>query len=90
MNPNRAQLIRMFAKKWVNGTVLRFYLFDTKEGQKDVVRRAFETWKSLGIGLEFKEVESRDVGSGSNPVTGLGPTWGGISSIPVSGRTSGL
>ena len=28
--------------------------------QKDVVREAFKAWKALGIGLEFKEVNSRD------------------------------
>lgn len=28
--------------------------------QKDVVRKAFKTWKDLGIGLEFIEVDSRE------------------------------
>lgn len=32
----------------------------TSEEEKDVVRRAFETWKDLDIGLEFEEVDSRD------------------------------
>lgn len=30
------------------------------KAQADVVRKAFATWKALGIGLEFKEVTSRD------------------------------
>ena len=34
--------------------------YTTNEKEKDVVRKAFETWKNLGIGLEFKEVDSRD------------------------------
>ncbi|MBI1829802.1 MAG: hypothetical protein HYR87_10095 [Thaumarchaeota archaeon] len=32
----------------------------TTDQEKDVVRRAFNVWKGLGIGLEFKEVNSRD------------------------------
>lgn len=32
----------------------------TNEAEKDVVRRAFQTWKDLGIGLEFDEVSTRD------------------------------
>lgn len=32
----------------------------TDETQKDVVRQAFDVWTALGIGLEFKEVASRD------------------------------
>lgn len=68
----RAAAIRVVAKKWVNGTILHYYFFDkdsdgTKERgtwrgaeeQKAIVRNAFDLWKSLGIGLEFKEVNSR-------------------------------
>ncbi|MDJ0718608.1 MAG: M12 family metallopeptidase [Prochloraceae cyanobacterium] len=32
----------------------------TNDAEKDVVRQAFDIWKNLGIGLEFKEVNSRD------------------------------
>lgn len=32
----------------------------TTEAEMQVVRRAFETWKGVGIGLEFREVETRD------------------------------
>jgi hypothetical protein len=80
LGPDRLQLIIDYQKKWVNGTVLRYYFFDqdsdgsivnlpdaTSEWrswigakhQKEVVRRAFEIWKETGIGLEFKEVNSR-------------------------------
>jgi len=64
VNPQRAGLINTLGKKWVNGTVLHYYFFDsppqwsTGEAEKDVVRRAFRIWKELGIGLEFREVEA--------------------------------
>lgn len=32
----------------------------TTEAEKNVVREAFSIWKNVGIGLEFKEVDSRD------------------------------
>jgi hypothetical protein len=34
--------------------------YTTSEAEKEVVRKAFQIWKGLGIGLEFKEVKSRD------------------------------
>ena len=81
MAPPRFELITLFRKKWVNGTVLRYYFFDEEsdgefvqssggaqewrswvgpEEQRDVVRRAFQTWKDVGIGVSFQEVASRD------------------------------
>lgn len=81
VNPDRAELIRVIDKKWVNGTVLHFYFFDrptdgetvffqngtsefrkwtTTEPEKEVVRRALNVWSNLDIGLQFKEVRSRD------------------------------
>lgn len=80
VDPGRAELIRLFANKWVNGTTLHYYFFDqpgdgtrvraadgetwvprtTSEAEKDVVRRAFALWKALDIGLDFREVSSRD------------------------------
>ena len=67
----RERLIRVSEKKWVNGTVLRYYFFDRptdgdgggwvgSAAQKDVVRRAFQAWKDLGVGLEFREVTDRE------------------------------
>lgn len=32
----------------------------TTEAEKNIVRRAFEVWKNVGIGINFKEVTSRD------------------------------
>ena len=68
--PNRLRLIRMNEKKWANGTVLHYYFFDRPTdgyngswvgaaAQKDVVRNAFQAWKDLGIGLEFREGPDR-------------------------------
>jgi Astacin (Peptidase family M12A) len=80
VNPDRAQLIRMNEKKWVNGTVLHYYFFDkttdgenvvrsdggrdwkpwtTTDSEKAIVRKAFEAWKTIGIGLNFEEVRTR-------------------------------
>ena len=61
----RARLIRLIAKKWVNGTILHYYFYigspwGADSAQLDVVRRAFTAWKNLGIGLEFKEVSSSE------------------------------
>lgn len=61
----------MSRKKWVNGTKLRYYFFNgPSDGsptawkgadvQKNVVRQAFEVWKSQGIGLEFEETNDKN------------------------------
>lgn len=81
VSPVRARLIRRVSKKWVNGTVLRYYFFDRDgdgeevrlsdgrtewcsyvgdEDQREVVRQAFQAWKEVGIGLDFREVEARE------------------------------
>ncbi|GAB1543290.1 hypothetical protein NUACC21_59640 [Scytonema sp. NUACC21] len=63
INPNRANLILLFGKKWVNGTVLHYHFLEqwaTTEQEKDIVRAGFERWKNVGIGLTFKEVNSPD------------------------------
>jgi hypothetical protein len=60
----RESAIRIGAKKWVNGTVLHYCFLERAispkwswpEDQKNVVRQAFNTWKQLGIGLSFVEV----------------------------------
>jgi len=61
---NRESLIRYIEKKWVNHTVLHYHFLDTPnawrgdESQKQVVRESFAAWKALGIGLEFREVDT--------------------------------
>lgn len=54
--------IRVSRKKWVNGTILH-YAFLERDGdwdwptaQKDVVHWAFDEWRKVGIGLQFREV----------------------------------
>src|SRR5919199_1482864 len=64
VDPNRQELILLLGNKWLNGTVLHYYFFNQEpwkgtKDQKNVVREAFKIWKSVGIGLEFKEVNSR-------------------------------
>lgn len=63
INPERARAILAIGNKWVNGTPLRYYFFTTgtfggDSTQQDVVRRAFDVWKDIGIGLTFTEVAS--------------------------------
>ena len=81
VNPRRASLILKSDRKWVNGTVPRYFFFNRAtdgervffedgtsqfvtwsgpENQKEVVRKAFQKWKGLGLGLEFREVQARD------------------------------
>jgi hypothetical protein len=58
VSPNRIGFILASGSKWVNGTQLTFAFLEGEEPQKKVVRKAFQTWKDLGIGLTFKEVAS--------------------------------
>ncbi|HKI81290.1 MAG TPA: matrixin family metalloprotease, partial [Pseudodesulfovibrio sp.] len=60
----RLRLIRALDKTWVNGTNLTYYFFKQPAiwrggtEQEQAVRDAFDDWKSLGIGLEFEEVDT--------------------------------
>ncbi len=62
------RLLLMNQDKWVNGTLLKYAFFeDTRtfrrwvgtEALKGQVRRAFQRWMDLGIGLRFEEAPSR-------------------------------
>ncbi|MEH0548519.1 matrixin family metalloprotease [Streptomyces sp. B21-105] len=62
LGPDRVAAIQMVGTKWVNGTVLHYAFLDRGGDiggpeQLDEVRHAFDKWKSLGIGLEFREVD---------------------------------
>lgn len=63
---NRLSLIRTMSKMWVNGTNLTYYFFKEPANwrggseQEQAVRDAFATWKKLGIGLTFQEVDDAD------------------------------
>jgi hypothetical protein len=64
VGPERWAMVLWLSKKWLNGTVLKYWFFDkpkewtTTEAEKDIVRAAFKVWKDVGIGIEFKEVDS--------------------------------
>jgi hypothetical protein len=63
---NRARLISLLSNMWVNGTELTYFFFKEPahwrggNAQEQAVRDAFDTWKNLGIGLTFTEVNSAD------------------------------
>ena len=52
----RRNFILASDKKWVNGTEIKYLFLKGPAKQKKVVRQAFSHWKSLGIGISFKEV----------------------------------
>jgi len=57
----RMRLILQTSDKWLNGAKIRYWFFATPKkwtaaaDQKEVVRKAFTMWKTLGIGLDFVE-----------------------------------
>src|SRR4249920_13645 len=59
----RAHAILSTRTKWLNGTVLHYCFFTgnshfaVPKAQADAVREAFATWKAVGIGLQFQEVQ---------------------------------
>lgn len=63
LDGNRARLISLMAKMWVNGTNLKYFFFKEParwrggSAQEQAVRDAFSEWKELGIGLTFQEVD---------------------------------
>jgi hypothetical protein len=62
-DPRRARAILNTRSKWLNGTVLHYCFFTgnshfaVPKAQADAVREAFATWKAVGIGLQFQEVQ---------------------------------
>jgi len=60
---NRLRLISKLDRMWVNGTQITYYFFKEPakwrggSAQEEAVRDAFATWKNLGIGLVFREVQ---------------------------------
>ncbi len=60
-DPRRAAAILSTRSKWVNGTALHYCFFQAghfavPNVQADAIREAFATWKGVGIGLTFQEV----------------------------------
>lgn len=60
VSANRADYINTYGTKWVNGTEIKYMFVEGPESQKKVVRDAFNIWKSIGIGISFKEVSDID------------------------------
>jgi hypothetical protein len=61
-DPRRAHAILSVGSKWVNQTVLHYCFFTSghfaiPKAEADAVRQAFATWKAVGIGLDFTEVQ---------------------------------
>jgi Astacin (Peptidase family M12A) len=62
-DPHRSAAILAGGLKWVNGTVLHYCFFAGNShyavppAQADAVRQAMQTWKAVGIGLQFQEVQ---------------------------------
>ena len=60
--PAPCPAILAVGSKWVNQTVLHYCFFKSghfavPKAQADAVRQAFATWKAVGIGLDFTEVQ---------------------------------
>ena len=64
----RVRLILTHARKWVNGTTLKYAFFENRspftkwtgnEALRAQVRRAFKKWADVGVGLVFQEVADR-------------------------------
>ena len=63
---NAGQAKAIIIGQWLNHTVLHYYFFGNGDGspaawavpedQRAAVRKAFDSWKGLGLGLEFAEV----------------------------------
>jgi len=57
---HRMSFILSVGLKWVNNTEIKFIFIEGDEPQKNVVRKSFQVWKDLGIGISFKEVSNID------------------------------
>lgn len=56
----RAGYILSNSSRWVNGTQIKYMFLSGAMPQKKVVRRAFEIWASLDLGVSFIEVHTRE------------------------------
>jgi hypothetical protein len=62
LNPHRRSFVALLRNVWVNGTHLRYCFLEDppKQVQQnlDAVRRAFQKWQNLGIGITFEEIDN--------------------------------
>jgi Matrixin len=63
-SPERERAVILIGTLWVNYTVIRYHLATSTtvpgvrvSDMQDAVRRAFKTWKDIGMGLEFVETK---------------------------------
>ena len=67
VHPQRVRAITNSDKKWVNGTQLTYHMFSSTSTQVPrswrgidadlvAVRKAFDTWAKIGLGITFREV----------------------------------
>ena len=61
-SPQRQNLIRLYEKKWVNGTTIRYHFLRDPQlagtpQLEQTCRDAWQQWKDVGTGLNFQEVE---------------------------------
>eukprot|EP00441_Pelagodinium_beii_P019146 CAMPEP_0197664298 /NCGR_PEP_ID=MMETSP1338-20131121/58553_1 /TAXON_ID=43686 ORGANISM="Pelagodinium beii, Strain RCC1491" /NCGR_SAMPLE_ID=MMETSP1338 /ASSEMBLY_ACC=CAM_ASM_000754 /LENGTH=399 /DNA_ID=CAMNT_0043242911 /DNA_START=34 /DNA_END=1233 /DNA_ORIENTATION=+ len=98
LEPHRVRAILNVDKKWVSGTVLRYYFFSGgswggSEAQKQAMRKAFKVWEDVGIGLRFLEVTTIDAEIRIGFEQGAG-SWSymgrDILSIPKGERTMNI
>lgn len=54
----RRKFILSSNKKWVNGTIIKYFFIDGSQAQRNVVVQAFQQWKNLGIGLSFSQTNN--------------------------------
>ena len=60
VSQHRLSFILTTNLKWVNSTEIKYMFVEGEEPQKKVIRKAFQSWKDLGIGISFKEVSALD------------------------------
>lgn len=60
VHPGRAEAIISNDKKWANGTELTYGFLGGPDSQKAAMRRAFDVWKNIGIGITFRETADAD------------------------------
>lgn len=59
---DRDRAIVQLTDKWLNGTVLHYYFYTSRQkggrpAERTIIRRAFKTWQELGIGIRFAETD---------------------------------
>ncbi len=94
VDPERAAFILNMNDMWINGTVIHYCFFEhTKHNSpeswtgstadKRQVRKAFQEWKNLGLGLEFVEVKRLDEAEVRIGFNQDGGSWSYLGTYPI-------